>query len=95
MVSHPMPLQLASKLAFLDQCQEWQSLLEYLQYRERQLHNMLFSGTSERDPDELVAKMTMVARGGEMELALLRGLPELCKEICKDEAKRAEALNRK
>jgi len=56
---------------------------------------MLFSGTSERDPDELVAKMTMVARGGEMELALLRGLPELCKEICKDEAKRAEALNRK
>lgn len=46
---------------------------------------------NERDSDGLIAKIAMVAKGGELELALLRGLPELSRSICKAESRKAEA----
>jgi hypothetical protein len=52
------------------------------------------NGTDARDRDEVVAKMAILAKGGIMELMYIGDLPRVCKEICSDYAKRAEALNK-
>jgi len=90
MATHPLPLELAQKLAYLDRLPEWEALLEYLRYREGQLHSRL-GVLNERDSDGLIAKVAMISKGGELEMALLRGLPELCRSICEDESRKAEA----
>ena len=91
-MEYQLPVELAQKLKALEGV--WEPLREYLALREAKLVNSLMNGTDARDRDEVVAKMAILAKGGIMELMYIGDLPRVCKEICSDYAKRAEALNK-
>ena len=92
MQDYQIPLDLARRLRYLGHNPIWAALLEYLEYRDRQLNNLLFS---EQEEDTTIVKRTMKASGGKTELFNLRNLPELVEDICQTEAKRAEVLDRR
>jgi hypothetical protein len=91
-MQYQIPLDLAHRLRNLGHSPIWAVLLDYLEYRQGQLNNLLFS---EQEEDTTIVKRTMKASGGKTELYNLRNLPELAEDICQAEAKHAEALDRR
>ena len=91
MVQHPIPLELAQKVAGLQGSKEWEVVLEYLHYRKSQLNDSMFMKLDEKNTDEMVVKVAMMTRGGVLEIINLESLMGICKGICTAESNRAEA----
>jgi len=91
-MQHPIPLDLAQRVKYLDQDPIWEVLLAYLNYRLDLLNSPLFS---EDEEDGAIVKRVMKASGGKTEISNLRNLPELARQICESEARKAEAADRK